>query len=81
MCLENLNKALYQWYTFWHSPIYKFCSLGVANDGSGNICNPDDEYVMSPSSAITSLENKGNNWKFSTCSVEYLNNFISGLNE
>ena len=56
-------------------------SIGIRKDGDGNLCDPDDEYIMSLQFVSNSPTKLGNIWKFSNCSVEYLDNIITSLNK
>ena len=58
-----------------------FFSIGVWNDGIGNLCDPDDEYIMYSQLVFNSPTKLGNSWKFSRCSVQYLDNIITSLNK
>ncbi|XP_067943422.1 A disintegrin and metalloproteinase with thrombospondin motifs like [Watersipora subatra] len=55
-------------------------NLAALHDGTSNSCNGDDSYVMAPSSALTDDQTRGNPWRFSACSVDYFDTFITDLN-
>jgi len=58
-----------------------YFSLDAAHDGTGNTCSADDQFVMAPSSGLTDTTTRGNPWKFSICSVETFDAFLTTLNK
>lgn len=57
------------------------CSFGADHDGEGNSCDPENEFIMAPS---TALFNKSepysvNPWKFSSCSIAYFKTFMNQM--
>jgi hypothetical protein len=54
--------------------LYMYNSLGCEHDGDNNACA--DGYVMAPKLSMTSTRK----WTFSSCSVQYIRNFITKLN-
>ncbi|KAF6035857.1 hypothetical protein EB796_005837 [Bugula neritina] len=55
-------------------------NLGAGHDQDGNSCLGSDKYVMAPSVGFTDSTNIGNPWKFSTCSIDYFDAYITILN-
>jgi len=55
--------------------IFQF-SLGCEHDGDGNSCSTGSGYAMETSFI---LANK-NKWRFSSCSVNYIQNYLNYLN-
>ena len=55
-------------------------SLGALHDGEDNQCVSNDRYIMAASGkGIIPPEKRPNQWHFSNCSINYFNNFISGI--
>jgi len=58
-----------------------FCSLDAAHDGDSNSCSPNDQFVMAPIKSSTDETTRGNHWRFSNCSVEKFDAFLTALNK
>lgn len=55
-------------------------SLSAAHDGTGNICQGSNSYIMtSVSEPQSNALTAANPWKFSSCSTSYFNSFIDSL--
>jgi len=58
-----------------------FClpySLGARHDETDNTCKEDDMYIMTPTIKALTQQNLANAFTFSSCSIAYFKNTLSG---